>query len=98
MLSVFAEESLLRWLFVTVEFELSKSVLFYQVQNFITHFWQGMPGHITSVLECPVVVDIVAICDSILYKVNSRVCSVHDIEERSADLHDSLFLLSCSKR
>lgn len=59
------------------------SVLFYQVQNFITHFWQGMPGHIISVLECPVVVDIVAICDSILYKVKSRACSVHDIEERS---------------
>lgn len=36
-----------------------------------------MPGHIISVLECPVVVDIVAICDSILYKVKSRVYSVN---------------------
>jgi len=31
-----------------------------------------MPSHIISVLECPVVVDIVAICDSILYKVRQQ--------------------------
>lgn len=61
---------------------LVRGVLFYQVQNFITHFWQGMPGHIISVLECPVVVDIVAICDSILYKVRSGACSVHDYKHR----------------
>lgn len=52
-----------------LEYEVIYKSLFSQVQNFITHFWQGMPGHIISVLECPVVVDIVAICDSILYKV-----------------------------
>lgn len=50
---------------------LLTSVFLPQVQNFITHFWQGMPSHIISVLECPVVVDIVAICDSISYKVRT---------------------------
>ena len=61
-----------------------------------------MPGHIISVLECPVVVDIVAICDSILYKVKSGACSVHDYKHRIEvwegwDLYDSLLLLSGSK-
>ena len=49
---------------------------FSKVQNFITHFWKGMPGHIISVLECPMVVDIVGICDSILYKVRQLGCDV----------------------
>ena len=35
-----------------------------------------MPGHIISVLECPMVVDIVGIWDSILYKVRQLGCDV----------------------
>ncbi|KAL9979712.1 hypothetical protein ACROYT_G017414 [Oculina patagonica] len=62
------------------------SANFEGVQNFITHFWQGMPSHIISVLECPVVVDIVAICDSILYKVLTDVLIPSTIQ----DLPDSL--------
>lgn len=62
------------------------SANFEGVQNFITHFWQGMPDHIISVLECPVVVDIVAICDSILYKVLTDVLIPSTIQ----DLPDSL--------
>ena len=41
----------------------------FQVQNFLVHFWQGMPDHLVDILELDIVVDIVGLCDSILYKV-----------------------------
>lgn len=40
-----------------------------QIQNFLLHFWQGMPDHLLPLLENPVIVDIFCVCDSILYKV-----------------------------
>ena len=40
-----------------------------QVQNFLLHFWQGMPEHLTELLKVDMIADIVALCDSILYKV-----------------------------
>ena len=45
----------------------------WQVQTFLLHFWQGMPPHLMGVLGSNVVVNIVGICDSILYR---SVCSI----------------------
>lgn len=43
--------------------------LSFQIQNFLLHFWQGMPDHLLPLLENRVIVDIFCVCDSILYKV-----------------------------
>uniref|UniRef100_A0A8C1GCM2 DNA-binding protein RFX6 n=1 Tax=Cyprinus carpio TaxID=7962 RepID=A0A8C1GCM2_CYPCA len=51
---------------------INQSHLF-QIQNFLLHFWQGMPEHLLPLLENPVIVDIFCVCDSILYKVLTDV-------------------------
>ena len=43
-----------------------------QVQNLLLHFWQGMPNHLTEVLSADILCDMVALCDSILYKVSEH--------------------------
>lgn len=55
---------------VTVRVSVSWCV---QVQSFLLHFWQGMPPHMLPVLGSPTVVNIVGVCDSILYKAISGV-------------------------
>ncbi|TTT30468.1 DNA-binding protein RFX6 [Bagarius yarrelli] len=49
------------------------SVNFEEIQNFLLHFWQGMPDHLLPLLENPVIGDIFCVCDSILYKVLTDV-------------------------
>ncbi|KAK3516690.1 hypothetical protein QTP70_022182 [Hemibagrus guttatus] len=49
------------------------SVNFEEIQNFLLHFWQGMPDHLLPLLENPVIVDLFCVCDSILYKVLTDV-------------------------
>ncbi|XP_062857551.1 DNA-binding protein RFX6 [Trichomycterus rosablanca] len=49
------------------------STNFDEIQNFLLHFWQGMPDHLLPLLEDPVIVDIFCVCDSILYKVLTDV-------------------------
>uniref|UniRef100_A0A8C5QSV6 Regulatory factor X4 n=1 Tax=Leptobrachium leishanense TaxID=445787 RepID=A0A8C5QSV6_9ANUR len=44
-----------------------------KVQSFLLHFWQGMPPHMLPVLGSSTVVNIVGVCDSILYKAISGV-------------------------
>ena len=44
-----------------------------QVQTFLLLYWQGMPHHLMDVLGSNVVVNIVGVCDSILYR---SVCSI----------------------
>uniref|UniRef100_A0A0L8HQS5 RFX1-4/6/8-like BCD domain-containing protein n=1 Tax=Octopus bimaculoides TaxID=37653 RepID=A0A0L8HQS5_OCTBM len=39
------------------------------IQNFLLHFWQGLPDHLLPLVKNQVIVDIICICDSILYKV-----------------------------
>ncbi|XP_031568489.1 transcription factor RFX4-like [Actinia tenebrosa] len=56
------------------------------INTFILHFWQGMPSHMISVLQSPIIVDVIAICDSILYKVLIDVLIPSSIQ----DLPDSL--------
>ena len=61
------------WVFFTEMMFTRKSQLFYfshQVQNFLLHFWQGMPKHMLPLLSCDVIVDIIILCGNILYKVN----------------------------
>ncbi|ESP00087.1 hypothetical protein LOTGIDRAFT_113173, partial [Lottia gigantea] len=46
---------------------------FDEVQNFLMHFWQGMPSHIVPILDSSTIVMLVGVCDSILYKAVSSV-------------------------
>ncbi|XP_030848887.1 DNA-binding protein RFX6 [Strongylocentrotus purpuratus] len=41
---------------------------FDEIQNFLLHFWQGMPDHLLPLLDNPIMIDLICICDSILYK------------------------------
>lgn len=41
---------------------------FEEVQNFLLHFWHGMPSHLDEILQADVTNDIIALCDLILYK------------------------------
>ncbi|XP_022097820.1 DNA-binding protein RFX6-like, partial [Acanthaster planci] len=57
---------------------------FEEVQNFLLHFWQGMPKHMQSLLSSDVIIDVIALCDSVLYKVLTDVlipCTIQDIPE-----------------
>ncbi|XP_070565302.1 regulatory factor X 4-like isoform X2 [Ptychodera flava] len=46
---------------------------FDEVQSYLLHFWQGMPPHMLPILGSTPVVNIVGVCDSILYKAISGV-------------------------
>lgn len=39
-----------------------------EIQEFLVHFWKGMPSHMLPILNCQVTLDIITVCDSILYK------------------------------
>uniref|UniRef100_A0ABM0MX32 Transcription factor RFX4-like n=1 Tax=Saccoglossus kowalevskii TaxID=10224 RepID=A0ABM0MX32_SACKO len=43
------------------------------VQSYLLHFWQGMPPHMLPILGSTPVINIVGVCDSILYKAISGV-------------------------
>jgi len=47
----------------------SGTILVLQVEKFLLHFWQGMPPHLLSIQPNGVVVDLVALCHIMLYKV-----------------------------
>jgi len=44
---------------------------FHEVQDFLMHFWQGMPQHMLPILGSQSIVDLVVICDFILYNVST---------------------------
>nr|KAG5685937.1 hypothetical protein BaRGS_028663 [Batillaria attramentaria] len=44
-----------------------------KVQNFLLHFWQGMPPHIVPILDSSTIVMLVGVCDSILYRAIASV-------------------------
>ncbi|KAK3610931.1 hypothetical protein CHS0354_022198 [Potamilus streckersoni] len=46
---------------------------FDEIQNFLLHFWQGLPEHLLPLVENQVIIDIICVCDSILYKVLTEV-------------------------
>lgn len=53
---------------------------FSEVESFLLHFWQGMPTHMLPVLASSVVVDLVAFCDSLLYKVISNLLIISPLQ------------------
>ena len=58
---------------------------FDEVHKFLLHFWRGMPQHMIPVLECDAVIDIIIVCDSLLYKILNDVLvpsCIQDIPER----------------
>ena len=44
-----------------------------QVENFLVHFWQGMPNHMQPILGCQSTVDLIVVCDFILYRVRTSI-------------------------
>ncbi|KAM9798241.1 DNA-binding protein RFX6 [Neosynchiropus ocellatus] len=62
------------------------NVNFEEIQNFLLHFWQGMPDHLLPLMENPVIVDIFCVCDSILYKVLTDVLIPATMQEMPESL------------
>ncbi|CAL1534755.1 unnamed protein product [Lymnaea stagnalis] len=54
---------------------------FEEIQNFLLHFWQGLPEHLLSLVENDVIIDILCVCDSILYKVLTDVLIPSTMQE-----------------
>ncbi|XP_052286771.1 DNA-binding protein RFX6-like isoform X2 [Dreissena polymorpha] len=46
---------------------------FEEIQNFLLHFWQGLPEHLLPLVDQEIIIDIICVCDSILYKVLTEV-------------------------
>ncbi|XP_063091098.1 DNA-binding protein RFX6 [Cavia porcellus] len=59
---------------------------FEEIQNFLLHFWQGMPDHLLPLLDNPVIIDIFCVCDSILYKVLTDVLIPATMQEMPESL------------
>ncbi|XP_054617948.1 DNA-binding protein RFX6 [Dunckerocampus dactyliophorus] len=62
------------------------NVSFDEIQNFLLHFWQGMPDHLLPLLENTLVVDILCVCDSILYKVLTDILIPATMQEMPESL------------
>ncbi|XP_068732820.1 regulatory factor X 4-like isoform X2 [Montipora capricornis] len=63
---------------------------FGEVQNFLVHFWQGMPSHMLEVLGCNEVVELIGQCDSILYKAISGVLIPGTLQPLPASLTQAI--------
>ncbi|CDQ68043.1 unnamed protein product [Oncorhynchus mykiss] len=59
--------------YICIVRDVERMTLLSWVQSFLLHFWQGMPPHMLPVLGSSTVVNIVGVCDSILYKAISGV-------------------------
>ncbi|XP_066921011.1 regulatory factor X 4-like [Clytia hemisphaerica] len=46
---------------------------FTEVQNFLVHFWQGIPSHIVVILTENIVIELIGQCDNTLYKAIGSV-------------------------
>jgi regulatory factor X 4 len=53
---------------------------FNEVEDFLLHFWQAMPPHLLPIMASTVVVDLVALCDTILYSVISSVLIISPVQ------------------
>uniref|UniRef100_A0A8K9Y7R8 DNA-binding protein RFX6 n=1 Tax=Oncorhynchus mykiss TaxID=8022 RepID=A0A8K9Y7R8_ONCMY len=62
------------------------NVNFEEIQNFLLHFWQGMPDHLLPLLDNSIIVDIFCVCDSILYKVLTDVLIPATMQEMPESL------------
>ncbi|XP_077979193.1 DNA-binding protein RFX6-like [Glandiceps talaboti] len=59
---------------------------FEEIQNFLLHFWQGMPEHLLPLLSDNVVIDMICISDSILYKTTIDVLIPATMQEMPESL------------
>ncbi|XP_070565007.1 DNA-binding protein RFX6-like isoform X2 [Ptychodera flava] len=59
---------------------------FEEIQNFLLHFWQGMPEHLLHLLSNNVVIDMICISDSILYKTTIDVLIPATMQEMPESL------------
>jgi len=63
---------------------------FGEVQNFLVHFWQGMPSHMLEVLGSNEVVNLIGQCDTILYKAISGVLIPGTLQPLPASLTQAI--------
>ncbi|KAJ7392810.1 hypothetical protein OS493_010470 [Desmophyllum pertusum] len=63
---------------------------FGEVQNFLIHFWQGMPSHMLEVLGSGEVVELIGQCDTILYKAISGVLIPGTLQPLPASLTQAI--------
>ncbi|KAJ8298950.1 hypothetical protein KUTeg_023010 [Tegillarca granosa] len=52
---------------------------FEEIQNFLLHFWQGLPEHLLPLVDNQVIVDVICVCDNILYKNLPESLSRHKL-------------------
>ncbi|XP_041484571.1 DNA-binding protein RFX6-like [Lytechinus variegatus] len=67
---------------------------FDEVQNFLLHFWQGLPPHLSCLLNYDVIIDVVVLCDSILYKVLNDVLIPTVIQDIPESLQNEIRLFA----
>jgi len=63
---------------------------FAEVQNFLIHFWQGMPSHIAVILCKTPVIELIGSCDSILYKSIGSVLIPGPLQPLPASLSQAI--------
>ncbi|PIK62355.1 putative DNA-binding protein RFX6 [Apostichopus japonicus] len=59
---------------------------FDEIPNFLLHFWQGMPDHLLPLVDNNIVVDLICICDSILYKTTIDILIPATMQEMPENL------------
>jgi regulatory factor X 4 len=54
---------------------------FLQVKEFLQHFWKGVPLHLMDILGSNAVINMVGVCDSVLYQsvAGIFVPSIHKV-------------------
>ncbi|GAB6022260.1 DNA-binding protein rfx6 [Chamberlinius hualienensis] len=62
------------------------AVTFQQIENLLMYFWREMPSHMFSLLQHEAVVELIAICDVILYKIINDVLIPSTIQDMPESL------------
>eukprot|EP00117_Sycon_ciliatum_P009799 scpid20333/ scgid0837/ Transcription factor RFX4; Regulatory factor X 4; Testis development protein NYD-SP10 len=72
---------------------------FLEVQDFLMHFWRGMPAHLVSLMASPAIVELVAMCDIITYQAVMEVLIPSNLqplpESLSQDIREFSRQLPC---
>lgn len=69
---------------------------FHEVQDFLIHFWQGMPTHMLPILGCQATVDLIVVCDFIVYRTLSEVLVPATLQPLPDNLVDEIVSFSHS--
>lgn len=54
---------------------------FQGIQTYLVHFWHGIPKHLKSLFDVDEIIDLVCICDSIMYMVLNDILVPASLEE-----------------